>query len=313
MNVLYLKYALEVAKFGSINKATETLYVAQPNISRAIKELESSLHITIFERNNKGMKLTEQGEVLIDYASRILKQIDEVENIFKEEKRSQSVFSVSVPRATYISYAFTNFTKKLPNDLQCEIFYKETNSSRTITNLLNNDFHLGIIRYANKYDHYFKMKFEEKDVNFEVITEFQYVIITSKDSPLSKLEKVTYHDLVNFIEIAHADPYVPSLPSSVVKKDELSLDINRRIYVYERASQFDILARNTDSFMWVSPMPQEILDRYNLVMIRCSENMKKYTDVLIYRKNYVLSNLDRVFIGELFKARHKYIDSLKGI
>jgi len=309
MNVLYLKYAIEVAKYGSINKAAEVLYVAQPNISRAIKELESQLDITIFERNNKGMSLTPEGEILIQYANRIIKQMDEVENLFKNKEFRHNIFSISVPRATYIAYAFASFTKHLSKNMQCEVFYKETNSSRTITNLLNNDFHLGIIRYADKYDKYFKLKFEEKNIKYEKITSFQYVILTSKDSPLAKLDKVTYRDLVNYIEIAHADPYVPSLPSSVVRKDELSVDINRRIYVYERGSQFEILSSNKETFMWVSPIPKETLERFNLVMIKCDENKKIYNDVLIYQDSYVLSELDRQFIGELFKAKHKYIDA----
>ena len=82
MNFLHLKYAIMVAETGSISKAAEKLYVAQPNVSRAIKELESDLNITIFERNSKGMIVTPEGEQLIHYAKRILRQIDDMEKIF---------------------------------------------------------------------------------------------------------------------------------------------------------------------------------------------------------------------------------------
>ena len=91
MNFLHLKYAIMVAETGSISKAAEKLYVAQPNVSRAIKELESDLNITIFERNSKGMIVTPEGEQLIHYAKRILRQIDDMEKIFKYQKeRRQS-------------------------------------------------------------------------------------------------------------------------------------------------------------------------------------------------------------------------------
>ena len=63
MNLVHLKYAVEVAETGSINKASEKLYVSQPNLSRAIKELEASLGVTIFDRSAKGMVLTPDGEV----------------------------------------------------------------------------------------------------------------------------------------------------------------------------------------------------------------------------------------------------------
>ena len=60
MNIQYLKYAVEVARIGSISRAAEELYIAQPNLSRAIKELEKDLGITIFDRNSKGMTLTDR-------------------------------------------------------------------------------------------------------------------------------------------------------------------------------------------------------------------------------------------------------------
>ena len=81
MNIKYLKYAVEIAKSGSINKAAEQLYIAQPNLTRAIKELEKELSITIFDRNAKGMTLTPDGEKLIQYGKRILKEIDDVEEL----------------------------------------------------------------------------------------------------------------------------------------------------------------------------------------------------------------------------------------
>ena len=62
MNLLHMKYAVEVARTGSINQAAEKLLIGQPNLSRAIKELESSLGVTIFKRSAKGMKLTPDGE-----------------------------------------------------------------------------------------------------------------------------------------------------------------------------------------------------------------------------------------------------------
>ena len=67
MNVLHMKYAVEVANNGSLNKAAEKLYIAQPNLSRAIKELEASLGITIFDRSAKGMVMTPAGEEFINY------------------------------------------------------------------------------------------------------------------------------------------------------------------------------------------------------------------------------------------------------
>lgn len=306
MNILHMKYAVEVARLGSLNKVAETLLVAQPNISRSIKELESDLGISIFNRSAKGMVLTPEGEEFISYAQSILKQIDEVEKLYKQGSPKKQKFSISVPRACYISDAFAEFSKCL-SDEPAEIFYKETNSQRTINNVLNNDYKLGIIRYADNYDKFFKAMLEEKGLAYEMIAEFSYVLIMSRNNPLAEKDEITFDDLPPYIEIAHADPYVPSMPLSKVVKEELPDNIDRRIFIFERASQFDLLSENPDTFMWVSPASQKILDRYGLVQKKCVDNKKVYKDVLIYREGYKLSKLDKQFITELCDSRRKYL------
>lgn len=307
MNVMYLKYAIEIAKTGSISKAAENLYVAQPNLSRAIKELEGSLGITIFERTPKGMTLTPDGERLVQYSKSALARLDQIENMFKSGQPNKQLFSISVPRATYISYAFAQFSKHIDEDVPAEFFYKETNALRAINNILTADYRLGIIRYAAMYDRHFKDMLEEKGLNYELVTEFTYSLIMNRESPLADLEEIGFKDLKAFIEIAHADPFVPSLPLSKVKKEELPDDIDKRIFVFERASQFDVLSTNPDTFMWVSPIPQELLDKYGLVQKKSKDNAKVYKDVLIYKKDYKLTKLDKRFITELCQAKRSYI------
>jgi len=304
LNLLHMKHAIEVAKSGSLGKAADVLLIAAPNISRSIKELETDLGITIFERTKNGMSLTPEGEEFISFAKEILGQIDAVENFYKEGAPKKQKFSISVPRACYISEAFANFSKSLSKEA-AEIFYKETNSQRTINNMLNHDYKLGIIRYAENYDEYFKAMLEEKGFQYELVTEFNYLLIMSADNPLSKKENVTFEDLSDYIEIAHADPYVPSMPLSKVVKEELPDNINRRIFIFERASQFDLLSVNPQTFMWVSSAPKALLDRYNLVLKKCNDNKKIYKDVLIYKKGYKLSALDRQFITELCESKRK--------
>lgn len=306
MNVLHMKYAVEVANNGSLNKAAEKLYIAQPNLSRAIKELEASLGITIFDRSAKGMVMTPAGEEFINYAKNILKQIDEVELIYKQGSPKKQKFSISVPRACYISDAFAHFSKHI-EDGMAEIFYKETNSQRTINNVLNNDYKLGIIRYAENYDKYFKDLLEEKGLSYEMVAKFSYVLIMSRENPLAEKETITFEDLPPFIEIAHADPYVPSLPLSKVVKEELPDNIDRRIFIFERASQFDLLSENPETFMWVSPASEKVLQRYNLVQRKCADNQKIYKDILIYKNGYRFSKLDNWFITALCGARRKYL------
>ena len=118
-----------------------------------------------------------------------------------------------------------------------------------------------------------------------------------------KDDNIYFSDLEPYIEIAHADPYVPSLPLSKVVKEELPDNISRRIFIFERASQFDLLSENTNTFMWVSPIPQKLLDRYGLIQKKCVDNKKVYKDLLIYHDDYKLTELDKAFINELYLSK----------
>ena len=306
MNLLHMKYAVEVARLGSLNKAAETLLIAQPNLSRSIKELEADLGITIFQRSAKGMELTPDGEEFMDYARDIIHRMDKLEQSYRDGSHKKRKFSISVPRACYISAAMAEFSKTI-GDVPVEIYYKETNSKKTIRKLLDNEYKLGIIRYSENYDKYYKTMLEQKGLVCELVAEFSYVLIMSRDNPLAQKQTITYEDLSDYVEIAHADPYVPSLSMSKVFREELPDRIGQRIFVFERASQFDLLADNPRTFMWVSPASQQILDRYGLVQRTCEGNKKIYKDVLIYHKGYTLTKLDKDFITALCEARRKFI------
>ena len=150
---------------------------------------------------------------------------------------------------------------------KAELFYKETNAYRVINNILKEDYKLGILRYSERYDEYYKAMMFEKGLIGELIAEFTYVLIMSKDSPLKDLKTITF--------------------------------------VFERGSQFELLSRDPNTYMWVSPVPEVLLDRYGLVERKCVDNKRIYKDVLIHRGNYKLTPLDNMFIEELVKSKRK--------
>ena len=155
MNILHLKYVVCIAENGSINKAAEELHVAQPNLSRVVREMENELGIQFFRRSSRGMMLTPDGELFVSQAHKILEQVDEIESLYKEKRTAKQRFSISVPRASYISDAFTAFSRTLGRE-DAEIFYQETNALQAVKNILEVGYNLGIIRYAAGYDRYFR-------------------------------------------------------------------------------------------------------------------------------------------------------------
>lgn len=304
MNILHLKYAVEVAKTQSISKAADNLYMGQPNLSRAIKELEESLGITIFKRTSKGITTTPDGDEFLRRAQRIVAQVDEVEEIYRSKRSHKQSFSVCVPRASYISAAMTELSKHILLTEPAEIFYKETNSNDTITNVVRGDYSLGIVRYQAAFEKYFVDLFTEKKLVYETVSEFSYRMLIRKDDPLARKEDISSEDMQSYIEITHGDPYVPSLPLIDVKKAELSENIDKRIYVFERAAQFELIASVPKTFMWVSPVPHQLLEKYGLITRECPQNNKTYKDVLIYRRDYKLTDIDKQFITDMCNSKH---------
>ena len=235
----------------------------------------------------------------------ILKQVDAVEELFAHGDVSRKRFSLSAPRASYIAEAFAQFSAKIGGDCEVEGFYRETNSLQTIKNVQKEDYRLGIIRFSEENDRYYRSLVEEKELTGVLVTEFRYVLVMRADSPLAARESITRADLGDYMEIAHADPSVPSLPIEDGKKEETEDVPGRRIYVFERASQFSLLAANPDTFMWVSPIPRALLDRYGLVERECAGGI--YKDVFIHRKDYTPTALDNAFLEELIRVKRETI------
>lgn len=299
MNITHLKYAVEVERTRSITQAAKNLFIAQPNLSRAIKELEDGLGITIFKRTSNGISITPRGEEFLFHAKKILSQIEEMESMYKVGSNDHGKFSISVPRASYIGVAFTEFTKKLDKSKKFELLYKETNGIKTINNIMQADYKLGILRYPSELKEHYQNVLKDKDLSSTKILEFSYVIAASKDSPLAQYEKITKEDLSHFTEIAHSDPFVPAMPMAEARNSEISDYTDKKIFVFERASQFDILSNSTDTFMWVSPMPERMMEKYGLIQIKSDLKSKVYHDTLIYRRGYTFSELDKMFFNEL--------------
>ncbi len=297
MNLTHLKYAVTIAKTNSINKAADELFVGAPAMSRAIKELELDLGVTLFERSAKGMFLTSDGKLFVEYANKILKEVDDIENIFKTNNDKNLKFSIYAPRATYITNAFKNFSLKVTSNMNAELLYREADNDAIINNILKEDGGLGILRYSDVDEKYYKSLTHEKGIVGELIVEFSYQLLISKESPLNNKKNITLSDLTSYDEIGH--------PDFLLHLIDLKKDVKgSRILISDYDSQFELLNKNPNTYMWVSSVSKDILSKYNLIERKCANNI--YKDVLINRADYQSSELDKIFIEELIKVKREY-------
>ena len=297
MNILHMKYALEVAKSGSLNRASEKLFVAQPNLSRAIKELEQELGVAIFERSAKGMRLTHDGEEFIRHAMDITAHIDKVEQLYKHRSAPQQRFSLCSPKVAYMSESFIQFASEL-DKMTTEAVYYETSSANVLKCIQEYDYKLGMVRCAASHEKFYKSLFESKGLCYRPLAEVSYVLVMNKDCPLASKERVLLEDLANYSEIIHGDPLDPEAQAAG-KIANLPNYVRREYRVFDRSIQFGMLARYTTCFMWASCIVPSLIERYNLTWRKCDDVNETYKDFLIYRENYHLTDADRLFIEYL--------------
>ncbi len=292
-----MRYVTEVEKTGSITKAAKNLYMGQPNLSKAIKELEGEIGITLFRRTRQGVEPTEMGAEFLTYAHTILSQMDELESLYKPQTGREFKFSVSVPRATYISVAFTEFLETVPAEVPLSVHFKETSSMGAITDVVNGESQLAIVRYQNIYEDYYLNFIENMKLKWEPVWEYRMCLLMSENHPLAEATDIPYHLLDGYIELTHGDVQVPSLSFAQINRDARLKGSKRRVYIYERGSQYDILRRVEGSYMWVSPVPYSVLSQNHLVMKECAEAGMKNTDIVVYKDDHTLTADEKQFIG----------------
>ncbi len=298
-NLQHLKYAVEVARTGSISRAAENLYIGQPRLSRAIRELEDSSGIILFNRTPRGVVPTQKGAEFLEIARMILGQLEELEALYSPSTPRQQCFDLCAPRASYVSSAFAAFSKAADPALPLRFSYHETNAAQSIRNVADGTNNLAVIRAQTIYERFVLTALEEKDLRSRTVSEFEMRVLMSSSHPLAVRGTVTQEDLAPYTELVHGDSSVPSLPASEARHLAHGSAGQRTISVYERGSQFDLLSSLSDAYMWCSPVPSETLERFSLVECRGSKPNNLYRDYLIYRRGYRFTQTDSLFCDKL--------------
>lgn len=301
MNLLHLKYAVEVAKTRSINKAAENLYMNQPNLSRAIKELEESLGVMLFKRTSRGIQITPEGETFLVYAQRILRQVDEAENIFRQSQHTVLPFSLAAHPAPYIARAFSRFSGRLDSTKPIELFYKEASNRETLQLLLQSEYKLGILRYPQYAEEEYRKKLTEKGLSYELIYEFTPVVVLSCRHPLAEKDTVTQEDLRRGIRLVTGEDCAPAPLSA----DSANKTEEKRVFVFDSGSLLSLLQTLPNAFACTSPLSRELLEQYHLVQKPCQPALPLCRDILVCPNDYHFSETDHSFITELCRTKRE--------
>lgn len=296
MNLSYLKYAVEVEKTGSITKAAQNFYMNQPHLSKIIRELERDLGCPIFDRTSRGMKPTKKGEEFLRYARAILVQEEQIEALCAKNSQRTMEVNLCVPRATYISYAFSEFLQHMENCPSVHAHYMETNSKDTIRGVSAKSFDIGIIRCQTLYEPYYMKMLQDENLEWKELWEFSCNVLMSPSHPLASRDKLTYLDFADCIELVQGDIQNPTFTFETQDASPTGGNSRRTVSIYDRGSQFELLRLLPGSYMWTSPVPYHCLTSTGLMQKTCSYPGNIHKDLLIYRNGYRFSKEEDEFL-----------------
>jgi DNA-binding transcriptional LysR family regulator len=284
---------MEVERTGSITQAADNLFIAQPNLSKAIKELENSLGFEVFNRTSKGVIPTKKGLLFIEYARNIISQLDKIEDINNLTNEQINSFGISIPRSCYIADGVVDFISsyELPESIELNI--NETSSLQTIRDVADKEFSFGVIRYKSENENYFQDYLKEKGMTGELLWEFDRILLMSCTHPLATMSTIGINDLRAYTEITYGDNAVPYVDINKPKPTDALQLSDKRIYLYGRGNKLELLSRIPSTYTFDSPVPNNTLSRYGLVQRKCHINKDRYKDVIVNAKDKIYTALKR--------------------
>lgn len=238
MTLTQLKYVIEVAATGTISKAAEKLYISQPSLTAAIKELETEYGITIFNRTNKGIVVTTQGEEFLGYARQIISQASLMEEKYTGNAPTRHHFCVSTQHYSFAVEAFVKLLKKYGGD-EYDFRIRETQTYEIIEDVAKLRSEVGVL-YLNQFNESVLRKaFRENDLQFTSLFVAKPHVFVGADNPLAKKNEVTLEDLALYPRLS----YEQGEHNDFYFSEEIlsTIECKKNIMVRDRATLFNLL------------------------------------------------------------------------
>lgn len=243
MNIQQLRYVVAIASTGTFREAATTLYVSQPSLSVAVKDLEEELGFKIFKRTTSGAVLTTRGTIFFEKAQRLVAKFDSFENQYTHNKSGQKEFSISSQHYDFLAPLIIKFSETCPEYAHFRIF--ESTTVQILDEVVEGHSELGIIYLSEQNRDGILRKMEKQGLEFVELSHFQTHIYLRKGHPLASKSSLTMEDLAGFPSVLFTqekDEYLYYSENLVDRSDA------RQVFkVTDRATLNGILER-TDAY-----------------------------------------------------------------
>ncbi|MBM7564226.1 DNA-binding transcriptional LysR family regulator [Paenibacillus sacheonensis] len=238
MTLQQLKYMIEVANRGSINEAAKRLFISQPSLSNAIRELEEEMGISIFERSNKGIVLSKEGAEFLGYARQVVEQAELLENRYLNAKPSPQHFSVSTQHYAFAVNAFVALVREHGQE-EYELALRETRTHEIIEDVKQLRSEIGIL-YLNEFNGKVLRKLlQSAGLQFTSLFTAKPHVFISVHNPLAKQSIVTIEQLQQYPYLSFDQGEYNSF--HFAEEILSTLEHKKSIRVHDRATLFNLL------------------------------------------------------------------------
>ncbi len=299
LTIQQLKYAVAAAEKGTMSEAAQSLFLAQPSLTKAIKDLEKELQITIFHRTNKGVLVTNEGEEFLGYARQVLQQVGLIEEKYMDGKTLKQIFSVSAQHYSFAVNAFVDVIQAFGNQ-SYDFTLRETQTFEIIQDVSRLKSEVGVLYLSRENENIIHKLIAENGLVFETLFTAAPHIFISFKHPLANQAQITLEDLKPYPYLCFEQGDYNAFYFS----EEILSTVPREmtIKVRDRATLFN-LAVGLNGYTISTGIISKELNGENIIArpLAIEEQIRVGT---VTRKNMTLSRLGTAYMEALKRHTH---------
>lgn len=296
MTLQQLKYVVTVAETGTITEAAGKLYISQPSLTNAIHELEREMQIVIFNRTNKGISLSKEGDIFLGYARQVLEQADILEDKYKGEGSGKKQFCVSTQHYSFAVNAFVDLIKKYGQE-EYDFSLRETQTYEIIEDVAKMRSEIGIL-FLNDFNEKVITKIlKSNELEFHDLFVAKPHVFISRRHPLANRQIITNEELESYPYLS----FEQGEHNSFYFSEEIfsASERKKNIRVRDRATLFNLLI-GLNGYTVCSGVIDKKLNGKDIIAVPLADESDMRIGYITHRKG-ILSRLGTTYLDALSK------------
>ena len=299
MTIQQLHYVIIISEMGSLNKASEVLYVAQPSLTSAVQELEKELGITIFNRTARGVTLTNDGEEFLQYARQVVQQYDRLLEKYGRPDSLRKKFGISTQHYSFAVKSFVEMVKQFDTG-EYEFAIRETKTREVIDDVSTGKSEVGILYLSDFNRKALGKLLRTNSLEFHPLIECDAYVYLWKGHPLARKKSIRFEDLADYPCLS----FEQGSASSFYFAEEIltTSEYPRTIKTNDRATMLNLMI-GLNGYTLCSGIICEELNGTNYIAIPFEPDDQSAGDKMqigyIVKKNMILSQMAELYITEL--------------